>query len=138
MHKGFCLPSSIIDTVLSESKVRTSDNSGLLSITDKAMAAVSRVDRDPSVGWVRITYLLLVSQTIFTYVYNKHRDLSKGSNSCFNKQCRPRSDCSKRSSLIRVYTVCHSICTLCTIFSVEKPLYLNFREIIYVAKFSGG
>ena len=25
------------------------------------------------------------------------------------KQCRPRSDCSWRSSLIRVYTVCHSI-----------------------------
>ena len=24
------------------------------------------------------------------------------------KQCRPRSDCSRRSSLIRVYTICHS------------------------------
>ena len=24
---------------------------------------------------------------------------------CLNKQCRPRSDCSSRSSLIRVYTV---------------------------------
>ena len=26
-----------------------------------------------------------------------------------SKQCRPRSDCFSRSSLIRVYTVCHSI-----------------------------
>ena len=30
---------------------------------------------------------------------------------------------------------CHSICTLCTIFSVERPLFLNLKEI--TAKFSG-
>ena len=34
-----------------------------------------------------------------------------------------------RSSLNRVYTVCLSICTFCTNFSMETPLCLNFRVI---------
>ena len=38
------------------------------------------------------------------------------------KQCRPRSDCSKRSSLIRVYTVCTSICIFWTHHFVVMPI----------------
>ena len=45
-----------------------------------------------------------------------------------SKQCRPRSDCSSRSSLIRVYTVCHSIC----IYSTVKPVCSIFRTSIVI------
>ena len=51
------------------------------------------------------------------------------------KQCRPRSECFWRSSLIRVYTVCHSICTFWTHYSVVEPPCSNFRVI--TANFSG-
>ena len=44
-------------------------------------------------------------------------------------QCRPRSDCSWRSSLIRVYTVCHSICTFWTHYAKVQPPCSNFRTI---------
>ena len=44
-------------------------------------------------------------------------------------QCRPRSDYSWRSSLIRVYTVCHSICTFWTHYSIVQPPFSNFRVI---------
>ena len=40
------------------------------------------------------------------------------------KQCRP-----ERSSLIRVYTVCHSICILCTHYTMVKPHSSHFRII---------
>ena len=45
------------------------------------------------------------------------------------KQCRPRSDCSWRSSLIRVYSVCHSICIFWTNCSVVKRYCSQFRMI---------
>ena len=45
-----------------------------------------------------------------------------------SKQCRPRSDCS-RSSLIRVYTVCHSTCIVWTHYSMVEPHRSNFRVI---------
>ena len=44
-------------------------------------------------------------------------------------QCRPRSDCLWRSSLIRVYTVCHSICTFWTHYGIVQPPWPNFRVI---------
>ena len=47
---------------------------------------------------------------------------------CLGKQCRPRSDCS-RSSLIRFYTVCHSICIVWTHYSMVEPHSSNFRVI---------
>ena len=40
-----------------------------------------------------------------------------------------RSDCSKRSSLIRVYTVCHSVCFVWTHYSMVEPHSSNFRVI---------
>ena len=43
------------------------------------------------------------------------------------KQCRPRSDCSKRSSVIRVFTVCYSICIILIKYPKLCPLCLNFR-----------
>ena len=46
-----------------------------------------------------------------------------------SKQCRPRSDCFWRSSLIRVYTVCHSIsifwmhyCNVTSNFSIFRTI----------------
>ena len=48
---------------------------------------------------------------------------------CPGKQCRTRSDCSKRSSLIRVYTVCHSVCFVSTHYSMVEPHTSNFRVI---------
>ena len=48
---------------------------------------------------------------------------------CLGKQCRPRSDCSYRSSLIRVYTVCHSVCIIWTHYSMVEPHSSNFRVI---------
>ena len=45
------------------------------------------------------------------------------------KQCRPRSDCSSRSSLIRVYTVCHSICIIWIHYSMIEPHSSNFRVL---------
>ena len=48
-------------------------------------------------------------------------------------ECTPRSDCSWpwstlfRSSLIRVYTVCHSICIFWTHSCMAKPHCSNFR-----------
>ena len=53
---------------------------------------------------------------------------------CGQTVCRPRSDCS-RSSLIRVYTVCHSICIFWTHYSIAEPPCSNFRVI--TANFSG-
>ena len=41
-----------------------------------------------------------------------------------SKQCRSRSD-----SLIRVYTVCHSICIVWMHFSMKNPYESNFRII---------
>ena len=35
----------------------------------------------------------------------------------------------KTSTLIRVYTVCHSICTFWTHYSIVEPLCSNFRVI---------
>ena len=43
------------------------------------------------------------------------------------KQCRPRSDRSSRSSLIRVFTVCYSICIFLSKFPKVWPLCFNFR-----------
>ena len=48
---------------------------------------------------------------------------------CPGKQCGPRSDCSKRSSLIRVYTVCNSLCIVWTHYSMVEPDSSNFRVI---------
>ena len=61
--------------------------------------------------------------------------------------CRPRSDCSKRSSLIRVYIVCHSICIFCvhstqflpscsilraiTVFLFGVPMFRIFQVLRY-------
>ena len=45
---------------------------------------------------------------------------------CLGKQCRPRSDC---SSLIRGYTVCHSVCIVWTHYSIVEPHSSNFRVI---------
>ena len=45
------------------------------------------------------------------------------------KQCRPRSDCSQRSSLIMVYTVCNAVCILWMQYSMVKPPCSNFRVI---------
>ena len=45
-----------------------------------------------------------------------------------NSACRPRSDCSL-SSLIRVYTVCHSVCIFWTLYCMVKPPCSNFRII---------
>ena len=59
---------------------------------------------------------------------------------CQGKQCRPRSDCSSRSSLIRVYTVCHSVCIVWTHYSMVEPHSSNFRVIttnIWVSKYLG-
>ena len=44
-----------------------------------------------------------------------------------SKQCRPRSDCSFRSSLISVYTVCNSICFFWMHYSIVKPDCSIFR-----------
>ena len=52
-----------------------------------------------------------------------------------SKQCRPRSDCSNRSSLIRVYSVCYSICIFWMHYSVVEPPCLTFR--IITPNFSG-
>ena len=46
-----------------------------------------------------------------------------------SKQCRPRSNCSTRSSLIWVYTVCHSVCNFWTHYSMVKPHCANFPII---------
>ena len=51
---------------------------------------------------------------------SNYRNDPKFSDKGLCKQCRPRSD---RSSLIRVYTICHSIYTFWTIFSFERPLF---------------
>ena len=49
------------------------------------------------------------------------------------KRCRPRSDCSSRSSLTRVFTVRYSICIFLTKYSKVWPVCSNFRLI--TAKF---
>ena len=51
-----------------------------------------------------------------------------------NADCRPRSDCSKRSSLIRVFTVCLCSCILLANYPVNWPVCSNF--IVFIAKFS--
>ena len=74
----------------------------------------------------------------FLYIHNVNTTLYRNDPKFLDTQALANSadpDQTAPSSLIRVYTVCHSICTLCTIFSVKRPLYLNFREI--TAKFSG-
>ena len=38
-------------------------------------------------------------------------------------------DPDQRSSLIRVYTVCHSVCTVWTHYSMVEPRSSNFRVI---------
>ena len=45
--------------------------------------------------------------------------------------CRPRSDCSCsfRCSLVRVYTVCHSLCIIWVHYSLVKPHCFIFRII---------
>ena len=48
---------------------------------------------------------------------------------CLGKQCRPRSDCFWRSSLIRVSTVCHSVCIVWTHYSMVEPHSSNLRVI---------
>ena len=52
-----------------------------------------------------------------------------------NKQWRHWSDCSLRSSLIRVFTVCHSICLIYTMTLQGKPKLFSFR--IFSILFSG-
>ena len=52
-----------------------------------------------------------------------------------DKQWRHWSDCSLRSSLIRVFTVCHSICFICTMILQGKPKLFSFR--IFSILFSG-
>ena len=42
------------------------------------------------------------------------------------KHCRPRSDCSWRSSLIRVFTVCYTICIFLMKYPKVWPTCLNF------------
>ena len=46
-----------------------------------------------------------------------------------NKQCRPRSDSLWRSTLIRVYTVCHSVCIFWMHYPMIKLHYSNLRII---------
>ena len=43
------------------------------------------------------------------------------------QQCSPRWNCSKRSVLIRVYTVCHSFCISWMHYSMVKPPWSNFK-----------
>ena len=53
-----------------------------------------------------------------------------------HKQCRPRSDCSLRSSLFRVYTICDSICNFWLHYCIVKPtIQINFQNSI--CKFFG-
>ena len=52
------------------------------------------------------------------------------------KQCRRRSEYSLRSGLIRVYTVCHSVCIFCTHYSIVNLCCFHFRIITAVFRVS--
>ena len=46
------------------------------------------------------------------------------------KHCRSRSDCYwSRSSLIRVYNICHSICIFWAHYFIKKRNFFNFRAV---------
>ena len=54
------------------------------------------------------------------------------------KYCNDFKYSERRSSLIRVYTVCHSVCIFRRHYHIGKPHYLNFRMIgRFTAIFSG-
>ena len=42
----------------------------------------------------------------------------------------------QRSSLIGIFTVCHSVCTFCTKYSVVKQYCSNFRVITAIFRVS--
>ena len=46
-----------------------------------------------------------------------------------NKECRPRSDCSHWSSLIRAYTFCHSVFIFCTHYCLLTPNCSTLKDI---------
>ena len=48
-----------------------------------------------------------------------------------NKFYRPRSDCSWRSSLTWIYTVCHSVCILRRHYCMAKPHTSNLRIFFF-------
>ena len=62
------------------------------------------------------------------YMYECRND-SKVSDTGLGKQCRHRSDCCGRSSLIKVYTVCKSVCIIWTNYSMVKPPCSSFRVV---------
>ena len=70
-------------------------------------------------------YCCQVSQNINTTYRNdpKFSDRYVWANSADPDQTAPR------SSLIRVYTVCHSVCTVWTHYSMIEPHISNFRAI---------
>ena len=47
-----------------------------------------------------------------------------------SKQCRPRSDCSSWSSLIRVFSVCYSVCIFWTQYCTVKSICSNCGTIM--------
>ena len=49
-----------------------------------------------------------------------------------SKQCRPRSDCSSWSSLIRVFSVCYSACIFWTHYCTVKSNCSNFRTVTVI------
>ena len=51
---------------------------------------------------------------------------------CLSKQCRPRSDCSSWSSLIRVFSVCYSVCIFWTQYCTVKSNRSNCRTIMVI------
>ena len=50
----------------------------------------------------------------------------------WSKQCRPWSDCSLRSSLIRVYSVCYSVCIFWTQCCIVKSNCSNCRTLTVI------
>ena len=76
---------------------------------------------------VTLPYLILLVKLAIAFMFSlsqkKKKKKKKSKNICaiifklniqtnrLSKQCRPRLNCSYRSSLIRLYTVCHSINT---------------------------
>ena len=70
-----------------------------------------------------VFYKCALPNNLSTVIFLSFRTVRSG------KQCRPRSDCSYRSSLIRVYTVCNSLCIFWMHYSKEMPSCSTFRVI---------
>ena len=65
---------------------------------EKTLFFLPKTRKDPFFDPKQLIFFVMSSNFVLQNV--KQNDMCK--------QCRPRSDCSWRSSLIRVYTVCHS------------------------------